>query len=378
MRGKKKTHEEYVAELAINNPDIEVIEQYINAGTPIAHYCKKHNVYWKATPNNVLRGRGCKECKNEKYRNSFLKSHEEYVKQVGEVNPDIEVFEQYINGHTPILHYCKKHNIKWMAYPNNILRGQGCIECGKEKIGNGLRKTHEQYVNELAKINPNIEVVGYYAGSMIKILHRCKIDGYEWHAIPNSILQGSGCPKCSIQKQIERQTKTHSQYVQEVKNINSNIEVIDEYMGDGTPILHKCKIDGCEWMIRPANILQGQGCPKCNTSKGEKTIANWLSKNNISYEQQKTFNDCRNKLPLPFDFYLPDYNICIEYNGKQHYEPIDYFGGKEAFDGVVMRDKIKEKYCNENNIYLIKIAYNTNIYEELQNLYELLTLKKVI
>lgn len=377
MRGKKKTHEEYVVELAINNPDIEVIEQYIDANTPIMHHCKKHDVYWKAKPSNVRRGRGCKECKKEKYRNSVAKSHEEYVRQVGEVNPDIEVLEQYVDGHTPILHHCKKHYIKWMAIPGNILRGGGCLNCGKEKIGNGLRKTHEQYVNELAKINPNIEVIGLYTGSMIKTLHRCKIDGFEWYAIPNSIIQGNGCPECKRREQSKRRTKTHSQYVQEVAEINPNIEVIGEYIGDGVPILHRCKIDGHEWMARPGNILQGQGCPKCNMSKGEKTIANWLNKNNISYEQQKTFDGCRNKLPLPFDFYLTDYNIAIEYNGKQHYEPVDYFGGEEAFKNVVLRDKIKENYCSENNIHLIKIAYNTNIYEELQKLYELLTLSEI-
>lgn len=303
------------------------------------------------------------------------KTHEEYVAEVAIVNPNIEVLGQYINGKTPILHRCNTHQKEWMVIPNNILRGNGCLDCGKEKLSNRLKKTHDQYVNELAKTNPNIEVVDCYDGSMTKILHRCKIDGYEWRAIPNSILQGCGCPKCSIRKQIERQTKTHDQYVQEVANINVNIEVINEYAGDNTPILHKCKIDGHEWMARPANILQGQGCPKCNASKGEKIIANWLNKNNISYEQQKTFNGCRNKLPLPFDFYLPEYNVCIEYNGKQHYEPIDYFGGQKAFEGVVMRDKIKENYCNENNIYLIKIAYNMDIYEELQKLYELIVEK---
>lgn len=378
MRGKQKTHEEYVAELAINNPDIEVIERYIDASTPIMHHCKKHDVYWKASPSNVRRGRGCIECKHEKYRNSSLKSHEEYVEQVRAVNPDIEVLEQYVDSHTPLLHYCKKHLVKWKAMPNNILHGNGCWDCGKEKIGNNFRKTHEQYVKELAAINPNIEVLGHYIGSMNKTLHRCKIDECEWYVIPNSLLHGSGCPECKRQKQIVRQTKTHDQYIQEVTKINPNIEVIGIYMGDGIPILHRCTKDGHEWCAKPCNILQGQGCPKCNTSKGEKIIANWLMANNVLYEPQKTFVDCRNKLPLPFDFYLTDYNIVIEYNGKQHYEPVDYFGGQEAFENVVMRDKIKESYCEKNNIRLIKIAYNTDIYEELQKLYKLLILDEAI
>lgn len=305
------------------------------------------------------------------------RTHEEYVAEVATINPNIEVLGKYINCMTPILHRCKIHENEWMVIPNNILRGCGCLDCGKEKIGNKFRKTQEQYTKELAEINPNIEVLGVYVDSMTKTLHRCKIDGCEWYVIPNSILHGSGCPECNRREQAEKYTKTHSQYVLEVEKLNPNIEVIDEYAGCETPILHRCRIDGYKWNARPSNILQGQGCPKCNTSKGEKIIENWLIENNILYESQKTFADCRNKLPLPFDFYLTNYNIAIEYNGKQHYEPVDYFGGKETFEGIVMRDKIKEDYCKKNNIHLIKIAYNINIYEELQKLYSLIMVSKV-
>jgi len=73
------------------------------------------------------------------------------------------------------------------------------------------------------------------------------------------------------------------------------------------------------------------------------------------------------KYPLPFDFYLPDYNTCIEFNGKQHYEPIKYFGGIDYFKLINERDKIKSKYCNENNIRLIIIKYNENIINSLKN-----------
>ena len=51
---KKKTHEEYVVELAIKNPNTEVIEQYIDARTPIVHHCKMHDIFWKISPSNAL------------------------------------------------------------------------------------------------------------------------------------------------------------------------------------------------------------------------------------------------------------------------------------------------------------------------------------
>lgn len=103
------------------------------------------------------------------------------------------------------------------------------------------RKTHEEYKSELAKINPYIEVVDTYINAKTKILHKCKIDGYEWSVLPNSILNGRGCPKCGGTMQ-----KTHEEYVSEVATINSNIEVVGAYVSNKLPVLHRCKLDGYE------------------------------------------------------------------------------------------------------------------------------------
>ena len=72
---------------------------------------------------------------------------------------------------------------------------------------------------------------------------------------------------------------------------------------------------------------------------------------------QKSFSDCKNINVLKFDFYLPKYNLCIEYNGIQHYQAIDYFGGEERFKQQQKLDTIKQQWCTENNIKLIIIPY---------------------
>ena len=107
------------------------------------------------------------------------------------------------------------------------------------------------------------------------------------------------------------------------------------------------------------------GCPFCKESKGEKIIKNFLIDNNISFEQQKKFDDCKYKLKLPFDFYLSELNICIEYDGLQHYKCIKIFGGEKNFNLIKKRDEIKNDYCEKNNINLIRIKYNENINEKL-------------
>ena len=426
---KKKTHEEYVDEVFINNPNIEVIGKYINTNTKIAHRCLKHNVIWDTTPARILQGIGCEMCRREKFRQIRCKTHEEYVVDVKTNNPNVEVVEKYIDAKTPILHRCVIHNIEWKTYPDSILKGCGCVECWKEKIGNQTRKNHKDYVNELSLKNPNIIVLDVYIDSNTPILHKCLKDGYEWYVRPSNILSGKGCPKCSgnikrsheeyikevslINSNVEvlesyvnmntpilhkckihniewltspsnilqgcgcvecgkekisaHHSKTHEQYVNELKEANPNIFVIEKYNGANTSILHKCLIDGCEWMATPANILWGTGCPQCHKSKGEKEVQKWLNKYNIVYETQYKFDECKDIRMLPFDFYLPTYNVCIEYQGKQHYYPIEYFGGQEYFEYIQKHDNIKKEYCKNNGILLLCIPYFKDAKEELNN-----------
>lgn len=101
----------------------------------------------------------------------------------------------------------------------------------------------------------------------------------------------------------------------------------------------------------------GHRCMKCSESKGEREITRILSQYNIKSISQYKFDDCKFKQCLPFDFYLPDYNILIEYDGEQHYKIFDYFGGLDKFVDTKIRDTIKNEYCNKNNIKLIRIPY---------------------
>ena len=426
---KKKTHDEYVAELAIKNPNIEVVGEYVDAKTKIKHRCLLHDVYWDITPSGALQGSGCEFCRREKLHNSNCKTTEQYIKELYQVSPNIIVEEQYIDSHTPILHKCLTHNIEWKISPTDALQGSGCINCKSDKIKNKLAKTHRQYVDELAEINANIVPIEEYKGANTKILHECLIDNYEWYATPTNTLSGCGCPKCSqrfrrthddyvrevfevnpdieilgifrgLQTPIlhkckihniewiaypefilkgcgcsmcgddkikEKLGKTHEQYVQELKMKNPDIEVLGTYINAITPILYKCLKDGYEWYAIPSNVLFGYGCPRCNESSGERKIRQWMEKHNIDYIYQYKFDNCCDVNPLPFDFYLPDYNTVIEYQGGQHYRPVAIFGGQQAFEKQQKHDNIKREYCKNNNINLLEIPHFKNVDEELNN-----------
>lgn len=359
---KKKTHEEYVAELAIKNPTIEVVGTYIDAKTKITHHCLVHDVYWDATPTRMLSGCGCYICKKEKIHQANSRTHEQYIEEVRNINPDVEVLGQYIDANTPILHRCLKHGVIWNVRPSVILNGGGCKQCGIDKRTANKRKSHKQYLEELQSINPNVIPLEEYKGALTKILHKCLIDGYEWMVAPGYVLYGAGCPKCA-----GNAPKSHEEYVNEIARINSSIEVVEQYAGANTLILHRCKNDGCEWKATPSDIRRGRGCPKCHESIGERLVALWLDDHNINYIKEQRFEACRDNKSLPFDFYLPDYNATIEYQGKQHYEPIGYFGGQENLEYTQRHDKIKSDYCKQNNIRLLCIRYDEDINEALTN-----------
>ena len=127
-----------------------------------------------------------------------------------------------------------------------------------------------------------------------------------------------------------------------------------------------CKTHGI-FEQEPRHHTTGEGCPFCKKSKGEKFIKKYLTLKNINYISQKTFDGCKNIKQLYFDFYLPDYNTCIEYDGEFHFKSIKYFGGDERLKQQQKRDNIKNIYCKDKNINLYRIKYNENIEEKLND-----------
>ena len=124
---------------------------------------------------------------------------------------------------------------------------------------------------------------------------------------------------------------------------------------------HKC---GFVFSRKPANFLKSKGCPKCSSamSVGEKIIERFLIQNNIEYDYEKHFKELGR---LSYDFYLPQKNILIEYQGEQHYEPCNIFGGEEKFKNQIKNDEIKKEFAQKNDIQLICIPYyHKNIIEK--------------
>jgi very-short-patch-repair endonuclease len=132
------------------------------------------------------------------------------------------------------------------------------------------------------------------------------------------------------------------------------------YTGCDNKIIITCPIHG-DFEQKAYAHKQGGGCSICMDSTGEREIRKFLNKQEINFVSQKKFDDCRNVFPLRFDFYLPDQNLCIEFDGEQHFKKMGYDKDGSVLKRVQINDQIKNKYCKQNNINLLRINYKDNI-----------------
>ena len=154
-----------------------------------------------------------------------------------------------------------------------------------------------------------------------------------------------------------RKRRTHEEFIKEIEILNSNVLILGTFETVNKNIKCRCKMCDHEWVTRPHELLDEYGCPMCNISRGELKIKTILDKHNISYRYQHKFKDCKFYRYLPFDFYLPQYNCCVEFDGEQHYKIINKFGGFNSFVNTKIRDTVKNIYCKDNDIKLIRISY---------------------
>ena len=353
---KTKTHEQFLQQLHEVNPSIEVLDTYVNSQTKILCKCKIDGYQWQVTPSDLLSGYGCPKCAG-----NIKKTHQQFIQELKQINPDIQVLGTYVNNRTKIKVKCKIDGYEWETIPVSLLRCSGCPKCGGK-----MKKTHEEFIKELQQINPDIEILGTYVNNNTKIKCKCKIDGYIWETRPSDLLKGHGCSECKKRKLTEQLTKTHEQFIHELHQVNKDIEVLGTYENAKTKIKCRCKICGNEWEARPNDLLNGVGCPKCNISKGEKRVAQYLDNLDINYIYNTGyFNDLvsvNGRLLRP-DFIIPGLKIWIEFDGQQHFAPTDFTGHKseqevqEQFKQVQQNDQIKNQYAKDHNWTLIRIPY---------------------
>jgi predicted nucleic acid-binding Zn-ribbon protein len=286
-----------------------------------------------------------------------------------------EIIGEYIN--------CKERNIKgncpihgyfYTSYANHIHLKIGCKDCGTNKRGFSRRLSENEVLRRVEKLihsKPElikVKITGGYVNSYKKnIIITCQKHGEFNTCYNNFVHNENGCPDCGIEAR-ERFAASNrngiEKFLQQAIEIHKNIytyEFTNGYTSSRAKnILATCTTHGNFPVSYNNHISLKQGCPKCSKenskkiSSGEKTLIDYFNNKNIHFIKEWSPEDLKSKLnrKVRFDFYLPDYNMVLEFHGLQH--NIVGIGGEKGLKSTLRNDLLKEKYAWEKGIkYLV-------------------------
>lgn len=205
----KKTTEEFAAQIAGVNPNIEILSPYKTARKPIRCRCRVHDFEWETTPDSLLSHPRCRLCVNDKLRAERARSQEEFRALLETVDPEIEIIGKYVNSFTPIACRCRKCSHEWAPQPVNLLAGYGCPECAGTK-----RLTRKELNRRLKAIRSDFVVMGKYKSRKKKLTVQCTHCGRSFEMTPENLLHGT---RCSCQQ--GRHSSTQEEFVAELLEI---------------------------------------------------------------------------------------------------------------------------------------------------------------
>lgn len=332
--------------------------QYTGNSQKLEIICKIHGVFSTTADQHVNSANGCKKCTVEKHRmkkDDILLKFKEIHKDKNYQYPDFEnnnTFD-YKSSKQKTAIICPKHGVFNQTIDIHLFGGSICPSCANEN----QRLTIDEIINRSNKIHNNKYdyslLLNYDGHNNEKMSIICPKHGVFKQIISNHI-RGGGCPKCGTDKI----RLTLQEFIENSRKVHGNkydYSLIKEYPGKNScRVLIICSNHG-EFKQSINTHLVGSGCPRCKSSQGENKIMRVLEQINIKYNHRFRVEIKNNY--YWFDFYLPDHNIMIEFNGGQHYKPVKIWGGEKSLKQIKKRDKIKIQYCKENNIKLIIIPY---------------------
>lgn len=357
---KKLTTNEFIDKLTKVRNDIEIIGDYLGNNQKIKAKCKIHNCEFEQRASYMLEGRIACECCKDAQRHNLRLNTKKVMEKLQNYNSKLTLLNEYTGIDCDLRLMCADCGNEFKRKYANIRPSIVCPFC-RPTFSNHIE--YEKYLNDT-----KIQVIPKekFVSMRTKILHECLIHNKEWSITPDNVLKKHGCPLCRKEKFRNKVIISLEIYNDKLHKVNPYISGL-EYNGVHYKSLHYCDRCNNVFEIEPHHLLDGtSNCPYCQIkSYGESVIENTLKNNNIQYIPQYTFDDCKYKRKLPFDFAIVKNNnvLClIEYQGEQHYHPvrfggISYESAIKNFKSNVIRDNIKRDYCKKNDIQLFEIKY---------------------
>jgi len=271
---------------------------------------------------------------------------------------------RYIGMKYKVTIICNIHGEFWTNPGDHINKRRGCPKCSMNYKDDLI-----SFTSKANKIHSNKYLYNEYINSFTKIKIICPEHGEFFQTPNNHINLKNGCPECKkVKLNLLNKNKNYIKDFILVHGDKYDYSKV-KYINNKTSVEIICPKHGKFFQTPSRHFNNGQGCPKCHVSKGELQIIKYFEENNIEYESQKRFDACRNTRTLPFDFYIPSINTCIEYDGEQHFKSIDFFGGVKNLKQIQKNDCIKNSFCKTNGIELLRIAFNEDCLKKIKNFY---------
>lgn len=333
--------------------------------------CKTCGYILHIRPNAHLHGHGCKKCSRKICAKSLTLTQESFIQQSKAIYGDNFDYAKvkYINCYTDITLICNRCNNDFITVPNRHLhkkkKGEQyhCAKCNIELRAINVTHNHKTYIEKIGKDHVNygkFEYLSEYCGTHKNITVKCLVCGNIFEQRAGEHLK-YGCKYCGRVQASKSNTINVSEFEELARKIHEDKYVYcQDYVGGKYKIKIWCKVHK-EYFMQNAgsHIHMKCGCPKCKAySRGETKICNFLDLHNIVYEYDKALPGCKYQRQLNFDFFLPKpYNMCIEFDGPHHFRVVKYNTKVTDLEDIQKRDQIKNTYCEENGIKLLRIPY---------------------
>jgi len=289
------------------------------------------------------------------------KTNEQWKKEVKSLVGDDYIFlEEYKRNHSKILVKHEKCGGSYKVTPGAFKQGNRCPYCNPYR-----KRTTEEFKDIVHKLaDKEYTVITEYTGHHDRVKIKHSTCGIEYYVAPSDFIKGRRCKDCHFRSRI----KATEDWLKQVYDlVGTDYEFLEEYHGDDIKLRYKHSC-GAIGEVTPNNFINGTRCSACKERSGETNIRRYLTENNHTFQPQKSFEDLRGQKLLSYDFYIPSHEILIEFQGIQHYYPVEFFGGDVAFKNQKKHDYLKREYADNKGIKLIEIPYTYDTYEKVKAL----------
>ncbi len=349
--------------------------QYTGSDNHVLIECAVHGIY-RQLPGNHKSGNGCPSCGAAQCAQTRRLTQAEFIDRAKAVHGNRYDYSnvKYETSQIRVTIKCPRHG-SFSQIPGNHMQGQGCPICGREtssKAGGLTRRiSFSTFKRRAEKVhNDKYQYKNYGGTTAAKVTVVCPYHE-EFRQRVRLHLQGQGCRLCRNELFSKNNRYTRADFVKLARKQHGNLFDYSkvEYVKGDQEVVVICKKHG-PYRQKPVKHLEGSGCPACNSSQGERQVARWLVEHEVDYLLQWREHDCiAVEKGAVFDFWIPEYDVIVEFDGPQHFKPQKKIGkfhqtpkqAEAAFKKVQLSDRNKDDWAAKNNCIMIRIRYDEDV-----------------